>query len=268
LYACHFGKNEIYLDFSMSERKSKSDPASPSLSQRIVDMLLKSCVHGASTRFQLFQFNGSYHKTHLAQLSALFHQLLKKKNNMTEQQDPTIVEGAPAAESTENPVKPTEEESPAEEATHAESEEGSSAEEKQVEDKETGFDFATMTSCCNFGATKGICVICQQSVLLSDATVSMKEEAEEDEKIAHVGCYQNAELAKDHKATKIQATFRGKKARDTIQKQAELEAAEKEIAEKAAVPTAALKKASQPKKSFVQKLFGGCMSSNAAVEQK
>jgi hypothetical protein len=217
----------------------------------------------------LFQFNGPYHKIHLAQLSAQFHQLLKKKKKMAEQQDPTIVEGTPAAESTESPVKPTEEESPAEEATHAESEEGSSAEEKQVEAKEGGFDFATLTSCCNFGATKGICVICQQSVSLSDASVSMKEEGEEDEKIAHVECYQNAEQNKDTKATKIQATFRGNKARDTIKHQAELEAAEKEAAEKAAVIRAAQKEAPQPKKkSFVQKLFGGCMSSNAAVEQK
>jgi hypothetical protein len=218
-----------------------------------------------STRLLLFQFNGSYHKTHLAQLSAQFHQLLKKKKNMTEQQDPAIVEGTPAAESTESPVKPTEEETAAEEATHAESEEGDSADEKQVEAKEGGFDFATLTSCCNFGATKGICVICQQSVGLSDATVSMKEEGEEDEKIAHVECYQNAEQAKDVKATKIQSTFRGKKARDTLKQQAELEAAEKEAAEKAAVPRGA--QAPQPKKkSFVQKLFGGCMSSNAAVE--
>jgi hypothetical protein len=184
---------------------------------------------------------------------------------MTEQQDPAIVEGTPAAESTESPVKPTEEETAAEEATHAESEEGDSADEKQVEAKEGGFDFATLTSCCNFGATKGICVICQQSVGLSDATVSMKEEGEEDEKIAHVECYQNAEQAKDVKATKIQSTFRGKKARDTLKQQAELEAAEKEAAEKAAVPRGA--QAPQPKKkSFVQKLFGGCMSSNAAVE--
>jgi hypothetical protein len=225
-------------------------------------MLLKSCVYG---RQHVFCFS-SYHKIHLAQLSAQFHQLLKKKKKMTEQQDPAIVEGTPAAESTESPVKPTEEESPAEEATHAESEEGSNADEKQVEAQEGGFDFATLTSCCNFGATKGICVICQQSVGLSDATVSMKEEGEEDEKIAHVECYQNAEQAKDNKATKIQATFRGIKARDTLKQQAELEAAE---AEKVAVIRAAQKEAPQPKKkSFVQKLFGGCMSSNAAVEQK
>jgi hypothetical protein len=49
LHACQFQKNEIYLDFSMSERKSKSDPASPSFSQRIVDMLLKSCVFAVNT---------------------------------------------------------------------------------------------------------------------------------------------------------------------------------------------------------------------------
>lgn len=186
-----------------------------------------------------------------------------------EQQGPAVVEGTPESET---PVKATDDNTPAaEEATHAESEEGSNAEEKQIEAKESGFDFATLTSCCNFGATKGNCAICQQSIGLSAATVTMKEEGdEEDEKIAHIECYQNIEELKSNNATKIQATYRGTKTRTTLKEEAEREAAEKAAAKKAAAERAASKKqAPKAKKSFAQKLFGGCMGSNsAAVEQK
>eukprot|EP00980_Cylindrotheca_fusiformis_P004244 scaffold918_cov126-Cylindrotheca_fusiformis.AAC.23 len=200
----------------------------------------------------------------LLQLSPNKHKILSfipETSIMTEQQqpqDPAMDE--PTPESTDAPVKPTEEES-----THAESEEGSNAEEKQIQAK--GFDFATLTSCCNFGTTKGNCVLCHQSIGLSDATVTIKEEGDEEE-LAHIECYQQLEASKSENATKIQAAYRGTKTRSALKEQAEREAAEKTAQNGKGSRTAAAKQGSKPKKTFMQKLFGGCKGSNtAAVEQ-
>jgi hypothetical protein len=197
---------------------------------------------------------------------------------MPPQAEPTVVEGTPLNTDIVSLVKET----LVEESTQAESLEG----DLLVENDGQGVDSdktdlaILLAKCCGFGTSKGVCTICHQSIGISQPCVPLKGEAEAEDKIAHVVCYQ-AQLTAQEKskqeqaesAAKIQAVFRGKRVRDARQQKNEstqvlVESNVDENSEEYVSVSQDIAPPVGEKKTFMQKLkglFSGCRNADAAI---